>query len=60
MKIEQLTYILIAGTSVAAGLLAVFRSSLQFDSVFGYGVVLALGALAAIDYGISWKWFGGR
>ena len=61
MKTERLPYALITGTlAVVAGLLAVVRSSLQVDSLVGYGVILMLVATAAVEYRINWKRLLGR
>jgi hypothetical protein len=61
MKTVLLPYALITGIlAVVVGLLAVVRSSLQVDSLVGYGVILMLVATAAVDYRINWKRIFGR
>ena len=61
MKTERLPYALVAGIlAVVAGLLAVVRSSLQVESLVGYGVIVMLVATAVVDYRINWKRIFGR
>lgn len=45
--------------AVAAVVLS-FRSSVDADSVIGFGSVLALVGMAALEYRISWKRLFGR
>ncbi len=61
MKFERLPIALITGIlAVVVGLLAVVRSSLQVDSLVGYGAILMILATAAVDYRINWKRIFGR
>ena len=48
------------GTVAIAALLLSFRSSVSVDSVIGYGSVLALVGMAALEYRINWKRLFGR
>ncbi|HEY0947119.1 MAG TPA: hypothetical protein VGD81_17685 [Opitutaceae bacterium] len=51
MKTERLTFALIGGGVVAAAwALSNVRSEVSFDAILGYGTVLAIVALGAIDY----------
>ena len=61
MKTVLLPYALITGIlALVVGLLAVVRSSLQVDSLVGYGVILMLVATAVVEYRINWKRIFGR
>jgi hypothetical protein len=43
------------GVTAAAALLLSYRSHITVDSVIGYGCVLALAGVAALEYRINWK-----
>ena len=49
----------LSALAVAAIVLS-FRSSVDADSVIGYGSVLALIGMAALEYRINWKRLFGR
>ncbi len=49
----------LSAIAVAAIVLS-FRSSIDADSVIGFGSVLALIGMAALEYRISWKRLFGR
>ena len=56
MKTDQFLYALIGGGIVAlAWLVAHLGSSVPFEMVIGYGSIVAIVALAAIDYRIRVK-----
>lgn len=48
------------GIVAVAALVLSFRSSVSADSVIGYGSVLALVGMAALEYRINWKRLLGR
>jgi hypothetical protein len=58
------TYLTVIAATLSAiavaALVLSFRSSVDADSVIGYGSVLALLGLAALEYRISWKRLFGR
>lgn len=57
------TSIVLAATLGALALAAIvlsFRTQVDADSVIGYGSVLALIAMAALEYRIDWKRLLGR
>lgn len=55
MKTNIIVLAATLGLVAAAALVLSFRSSVSVDSVIGYGSVLALVGLAALEYGINWK-----
>jgi hypothetical protein len=56
MKTERLNYALVAGiVALAALLLSGVYSGLGIEAVVGYGAVVALLAVAALEYRGSWK-----
>ncbi len=48
------------GMIAVAALVLSFRSSVSADSVIGYGSVLAIVGMAALEYRINWKRLFGR
>ena len=48
------------GIVAVAALVLSFRSSVSAESVIGYGSVLALVVMAALEYRINWKRLLGR
>lgn len=50
----------IPGVIVSAALLLSFRPPVTTESVIGYLSVLALGGVAAMEYGVNWKRILGR
>jgi hypothetical protein len=48
------------GTLAVAAIVLSFRSSADAESVIGFGSVLALIGMAALEYRISWKRLLGR
>jgi hypothetical protein len=48
------------GLVAVAALVLSFRSSVSAESLIGYGSVLALLCVAALEYRISWKRLFGR
>ena len=59
MKTNIITAVSLSLIAIAAIVLS-FRSSVDADSVIGYGSVLALLGMAALEYRISWKRLFGR
>jgi len=61
MKNDTITLAAILGT-IAAGtaFLLSSRSPVSVEAIVGYGSVIALLGVAALEYRIRWKWLGGR
>lgn len=59
MKHNIILAVLLSVIAVAALLLS-FRSPVPAESVIGYGVVLTLVGVAALEYRINWKRIFGR
>jgi hypothetical protein len=51
---------ILSGLIAVAALVLSVRSPVSVDSVFGYGVVLSLLGVAALEYRINWKRLFGR
>ncbi len=61
MKNDTITLVAILGTIVAgATFLLSSQSPVSVEAIVGYGSVIALLGLAALEYRVSWKWLGGR
>ena len=61
MKNDIITLAVILGTFVAGAVfLLSAQSPVSVEALVGYGSVLALIGVAALEYRISWKWLGGR
>jgi len=61
MKNDIITLAVILGTLVAGtAFLLSSQSLVSVEAFVGYGSVLALIAVAALEYRISWKWLTGR
>jgi hypothetical protein len=60
MKTNVIVLAVTLGSVAIAALVLSFRSSVDVDSVIGYGSVLALVGMAALEYRISWKRLFGR
>lgn len=61
MKNDIITLAALLGTLVAgAAFLLSSQSPVNVEALVGYGSVLALLGVAALEYRISWKWLGGR
>lgn len=61
MKNDTITLVAILGT-IAAGatFLLSSQSPVSVEAIVGYGSVIALLGLAALEYRVNWKWLGGR
>ena len=55
MKNNKLILAVIPGVIAIAAILLSLRSPVTADSLVGYGSVIALLGLAALDYRINWK-----
>lgn len=55
MKTNIIVLAATLGSVAIAALVLSFRSSVGVDSVIGYGSVLALVGMAALEYRINWK-----
>jgi hypothetical protein len=61
MKNDIIILAVLLGTTVAAAaFLLSSHSPVSVESLVGYGSVLALLAVAAMEYRINRKWLGGR
>ena len=61
MKNDIITLAALLGTFVAgAAFLLSSQSPVSVEAFVGYGSVLTLLGVAALEYRISWKWLGGR
>ena len=60
MKTNIIVLAVTLGVVAATALVLFFRSSVSADSVIGYGSVLALVGMAALEYRINWKRLFGR
>lgn len=61
MKNDIITLAAALGTIIAgAAFLLSSQSPVSVDAIVGYGSVIALLGVAALEYRISWKWLGGR
>ena len=60
MKNNIITHAAILGITAAALILLSFRSQVSVDSVVGFGSILALLGVAAMEYRITWKRILGR
>jgi hypothetical protein len=55
MKNNKLILAVIPGAIAIAAIVLSLRSPVSADSIVGYGSVIALLGLAALEYRISWK-----
>jgi hypothetical protein len=60
MKNNKLVLAALPGVIAAAALLLSFRSPIAVENLIGYGSVLALLAVMAVEYRINWKRVFGR
>ena len=60
MKNNIITQAALLGITAAALLLLSFRSHASMDSIVGFGSVLSLLGVAAMEYRITWKRILGR
>jgi hypothetical protein len=60
MKNNKVILAVIPSLVAVAALVLSFRSQVGADSLIGYGAVLALIGLAALEYRINWKRIFGR
>lgn len=61
MKNDIITLAAVLGTFVAGAVfLLLAQPPVSVEALVGYGSVLALVGVAALEYRISWKWLGGR
>lgn len=60
MKTTTIVLAATLSTLAVAAIVLSFRSAVDADSVIGYGSVLALIGMAALEYRISWKRLFGR
>lgn len=60
MKTTTIVIAVTLSILAVAAIVLSFRSTVDADSVIGYGSVLALIGLAALEYRISWKRLFGR
>ncbi|MCX6952949.1 MAG: hypothetical protein NTV51_12405 [Verrucomicrobia bacterium] len=60
MKNDTITLAALLGTIVAsAAFLLSSQAQVSVEAIVGYGSVIALLGVAALEYRISWKWLGG-
>jgi hypothetical protein len=60
MKTNLIVLAATLGAVAVAALVLSFRSAVDADSLIGYGSVLALVGMAALEYRINWKRLFGR
>lgn len=61
MKNDIIALAVILGTLVAsAAFLLSSQSQIGVEALVGYGSVIALLGVAALEYRIGWKWLNGR
>jgi hypothetical protein len=60
MKNNKLVMAAIPGVIAVAALVLSLRYSVDADTLIGYGSVVALVAVAAVEYRLSWKRVFGR
>lgn len=61
MKNDIITLAAALGTLVAGAVfLLSFQTQVSVEALVGYGSVLALLGVAALEYRITWKWLVGR